>query len=723
MNEDDNKQLKEQNFDIDPISFYRMLNPSDIIGRTAKFKEGGALGAFGDSISNDQKLVLYDTYIKNVNTGANIIKTLGPLTNIPTRGVGYQTITIDPAGQATFLDAAYWTTKTIKPSGEIGAGQLITIANYYQFLVDKNSPPDVDVSINVLRMPLLTDVRKNTDEISLFLNYMPSTMASNMVPYLDVEFQMPQMSNELVKDENGIPIKRFLQRPSILRFLLGSVPPDRGTKQSGPLNLLTDSDAALLATVGVPVSQKQLSPTSPSIQGAYIAGMELFTTPQTLTNMDSLREGEGRLNDVKPFLPPAILSSVSISLSNTGLNSSKWLASIELKIPDKARLAEFSEFIRGPSGVSDVTIWITFGWLAPRNATDEDMYAKFINETMLVRYPFTVKNSSFSFESAGIVSLKIDLVGKAVSSLEYGRIDTYADDKKNILRQLPAILAEIKKLRASYSTKKADAAEAVGKPSDNKLYEIFEAAESADWEPKMGIEELLKTLKNEMTRLETEKPEGPNTEKNKQLISRLYYLYEYDPKTKKSKVLSEIEGSSKDFAKKRFDAFRTKLDDDPFLPHDLTVKNHDDPTKTNKMFSTDLVAALEQVKAAFIPKSPAGPTGKAGSSGGGGGGGGGGGKRATPKKDPYVFGTAHGVAGVDGRDTDAKILDYWNSRVLALTSESNAYQISQGGSIDDEIYKTRKAQDIAQLRASRDREREDLRRARPMEPGTGPLAP
>ena len=711
MNEDDNKQLKEQSFDIDPISFYRMLNPSDIIGRTAKFKDGSSLSAFGDSITNDQKLVLYNTYIKDINTGAKIIATLGPITDIPTRGVGYQTVTMDPAGQATFLDTAYWTTKTIKLSGEIGPGQLITIANYYQFLVDKNSPPNVDVSINVLRMPLLSDVRKNTDEISLFLNYMPTTIASNMVPYLDVEFQMPQMSNELVKDENGIPIKRFLQRPSILRFLLGSVPPDRGTKQSGPLNLLSDADAALLATVGVPVSQKQLSPTSPSIQGAYIAGMELFTTPQTLTNMDSLREGEGRLNDVKPFLPPAILSSVNISLSNTGLNSSKWQASLELKIPDKARLAEFSEFIRGPSGVSDVTIWITFGWLAPRNAMDEDRYAKFINETMLVRYPFTVKNSSFSFESAGIVSLKIDLVGKAVSSLEYGKIDTYADDKKNILRQLPAILAEIKKLRASYSTKKADAAEAVGKPSDNKLYEIFEAAESANWEPNIPIEELLKTLKDEMIRLETEK-EGPNTQKNKDLISRLYYLYEYDPKTKKPKVLSEIEGSAKDFAKKRFDAFRTKLDDDPFLPSDLTVKNHNDPTKSNKMFSTDLVACLEKFEACYTPKSPAGPAGKAASGGGGSGGNG-----HRPRKEPYVF----RQYGVDGRCTPGLIRDYYNTRHRNLQQQQEEYQISSGGSLDDETYRSRAAQDHAQLDREKAKELEDLRQQQPVEQGQGPL--
>ena len=724
-----NKELSAHGFNDNPINFYRILTPQDSLGRVKPAGGGASFAAFGNSVSDDQKLILYEVYIKNVTSGMAIINKLGPLVDIPTRGVGYQTVAIDTTGRATFLDKEYWTTKTIKPSGDAGAGQQITVDAYYQNLADRTNEPGVEVNINVLRMPLLTDARKNTDEISMFLNYMPSTFASNMVPYFDVEFQMPRSTNEIVKDETGATVKMFLQRPSILRFLLGSVPPQR--KQSGTapgvdsvVNLLSDADAALLATTSVPRSKKQLSPDSPRREEVYITGMEMFTTPQTLTNMDSLREGEGRLNDVKPFLPPATLSSANITLNNTGVNTSKWQANLELKIHDKARLVEFSEFIRGPSGIQDVTIWLTFGWLAPRGALgpDLDAYAKFVNETMLVRYPFTVKNSSFSFEAAGIVSLKLDLIGKAVASLEYGKIDTFADDKKNILRQLPGIIAEIKELRKSYNNKKSEAAAAVGRPTDNRLYEIFDAAEAANLEPSIPPSELLTILKDEMVRLESEKPVN---EKAIRLIRRLWQLYEYDPQTKKPKIKSDVEGAAKNFAKSRFDAFRKKLDDDPFLPSNLVIKNTtQEPVTERRIFSVDLVSKMSEIhsSAATDKTTSSGGGSGTGTGGGGRGGYGGGGKRATPKKDPYVFGTAHGVTGVDGRDTDAKILDYWNHRVFALNSESDAYQISQGGSIDDEQYKKRLAQDVAQLRAMRDREREDLRRRLPMEPGTGPLA-
>jgi hypothetical protein len=45
---------------------------------------------------------------------------------------------------------------------------------------------------------------------------------------------------------------------------------------------------------------------------------------------------------------------------------------------DKARISEFAEFIRGPSGYSNLIIRTTYGWSSPKGREDDE-YSKFIN--------------------------------------------------------------------------------------------------------------------------------------------------------------------------------------------------------------------------------------------------------------------------------------------------------------------------------------------------------
>ncbi len=645
-----------EGFADNPINFYRFLTPQDELGRL-RLPSGGSVSR--DDLYNQYKL-LFDTYIKVTMSGRKIIEKLSPYEDISSRGVGYQTVTMDGTGRATFLDREYWITKSVKPSqSDIGPGQEIVADSYYQNICTiKDAQPDVDVTLNVLRMPLLNDARKNTDEISLFLNYMPPLFASRMVPYLDVEFQMPRMSNELVKD-GDLVVTQYLQRPSILRFLLGSIPPAQESTTPGHIgrlvNRLTDVDAAFLATATAPRPQKQLkSPTGGGSRSeeVYITGMEMFTTPQTLTNMDSLTAGPGRLNDVKPFLPPASLSSVSMNIGNLGTNDAKRTSTVELKIHDKARLVEFSEFIRGPSGIADVAIWLTFGWLAPRGSggpggIEQDAYAKFVNETMLVRYPFTVKDSSFSFESSGIATLKLDLVGKAVASLQYGRIDVLGSEPNNIVRDLPRMMQEIKELRTSYTSKQADVNAAFGK--DNKIYEIINAAEAGNLAPSIPPDELLGILKSELARLEQEKPVNQKAIK---LIQRLHQLYEIDPTTKLPKIKTMMEESAKNFAKSRFDSFRRE-GEDPFLPSNIVIKKTktDPASQTSspveqRLFSEDLVRTISSLEPQVVNDKTKPSSGASG---------------GRPK-----YAGPPPVKGINGRNTFAKIEAHWTQAISEL---------------------------------------------------------
>ncbi|MGA0164706.1 MAG: hypothetical protein ACO3LE_10765, partial [Bdellovibrionota bacterium] len=251
-----------------------------------------------------------------------------------------------------------------------------------------------------MRSPLVSLNRRNTNEVTTFLNYIPSYFASQMVPYFDVEFQAPFTDASSRR-------RPVVIRPSLFRFL-------EGTKDLSKLSL-TDADQALLQIVSTPKSNDQKST-------SIFSGMELFTSPQTMIAMDSLKAdalAQVRLNDAQPFLPPASITGASISIMNAGAGSfSHKKGKLTLKVHDKARLAEFAEFFRGPVGYRDIKVWLTYGWLAPRGRGEDDVYAKFINYNMLTKECFNIYNSSFSFEATGEVNVDLELVSAGMSSLD-----------------------------------------------------------------------------------------------------------------------------------------------------------------------------------------------------------------------------------------------------------------------------------------------------------------
>lgn len=640
----------------DLLNFYRFLTPQDEFGKLKLFTKKRVSEK---DITKEQFKVLFDTYIKSTLPGKKIIETLKQYTNIPFRGVGYQTAAIDSTGKATFLDREYWITKSTKPSQSAeGAGQEITAENYYQNIcTTQGEEPGVDVTINVLRMPLLSDIRKSVDDVSLFLNHIPSHFASQMVPYLDVEFQMPRLPNDTIKNSDGKITGAYLNRPSIIRYLLGSLPPlreetetikdangnsvTRGTKVYS--NKLSPVDAAMIATFEVAKNAQKGGKTGPgpvqNTEQAFITGMEMFTSPQTLTNMDELKaKADSRLMDVKPFLPPATLTGASITIINAGsINQPQVNASLEFRVHDKARLVEFSEFVRGQSGAADITFWITFGWLAPKGKNNEDnAYAKFINETMLNRYSFSIKNVGYSFDNTGQATVKLDLNTKAYTSIEQGRIDVQGSPTTSVFRQLPKILNEIKQLRNAISSKSSDAEQAfknsLGVGSDNRIAQSIEALETGNLEPSIDPNELLKILQAEGRRI---KAEQPFNQKAWRLIQLLLNIYQIDPVEKMPVWKVQQRNESRDFAKSKFDSFRRE-GEDPFLPTDAVVKREGQPDQ--RLFGEDLIKAMtnyvEELKPKEEPKPAPVKQGAGGGSGGGGYGGGGGGaaKRAKEKE-------------------------------------------------------------------------------------------
>jgi len=277
----------------------------------------------------------------------------------------------------------------------------------------QNSPKKIAVFMT--RSPYINPSTRGTGAVDFFLNYMPPIVASQIIPYLDVEFEMLTDSG----DSN-------LSTPSTLQFLLGS-------KKTSDLN---QYDTAIEKSSFDSVNNKSFS------------GMEMFLAPQMLSNMDDMGHPVGIRNSlVKPFLPFASIEGLEIQTMNAGAGAFVHKkGTLRLKIHDKARLPEISQFIRGSSGFNEAIVWTTSGWLAPRVSADENPYAAFINDNMLVRECWQPSNAQFSFDAAGQVSLSIELQSKGMKFLQEIKVGENGS-LAGTIRDFNALINEISRLK------------------------------------------------------------------------------------------------------------------------------------------------------------------------------------------------------------------------------------------------------------------------------------
>lgn len=363
----------------------------------------------------------------------------------------------------------------------------------------------------VSRSPYVSPATCGTDYVDRFLNYSPPLSISQLVPYFDVEFQIARA----VPSEGG---KRFLSTPSYMRFLLGSVALDSNTLSEGDKFLASTETLNALPPPATPSSKSKLLPQkqtrSQNNKEISFSGMENFLMPQTLANMGSLGPDNGTLSaryaPVKPFLPLASVEGFDVNVSNAGAGDfAHKKASLKLKIHDKARIGEFSDFIKGSSGFNEAVIWTTYGWIAPDRKDDE--YFSFVNSNMLVRECWQVVNSQFSFDTVGQVSLNLELVSKANKALR--GISISEDNEKLLMyHELIKMMGEIKlklsgenKLSLSVTSEEVlNAASSTGsfskiKELDAAFKNLIKSVQSSSLsaEEKVAFEEGLKSLRGD----------------------------------------------------------------------------------------------------------------------------------------------------------------------------------------------------------------------------------
>lgn len=309
-------------------------------------------------------------------------------------------------------------------------GGVSNLTNFVPTLADDKRKNKCIVSAFVSRDPFITPATKATRDVEVFLNYMPNLAVAQMVPFLDVEFQGPGQFYDPT-DVNGT---RSISTPSYMRFLLGS---RKGFEQNSVDTILYELD--VLETSKIKEGEKA------SFRDITRSGMETYLLPQTLTNMDELSAGSNRLTQVKPFVPFASIEGFDVQVRNAGAGAMVTkTATLKIKLHDKARISEFANFIRGPSGYFDLLIKTVYGWSAPQGREDDE-YCNFINEKMHMEDCWMVKDSQFSFDAGGQVSFTLQLVTKGAKDVEKLMISAGTDN-------LSAQVQQVTKLRQTIAS-------------------------------------------------------------------------------------------------------------------------------------------------------------------------------------------------------------------------------------------------------------------------------
>jgi hypothetical protein len=375
--------------------------------------------------------------------------------------------------------------------------------------------PDRETSpaLSVIQMfpSALSPANRDTGAISLFLNAISTLEISRAVPFVDIVSiaRTPALS----PDTNETGAGRITHM-SLGQFLLGN-------------DIVRGNDAALIGAIDAEVIKDPPPPINEEDEGKIdmlksvgTAGMELFTSPQTLVNadevhfeFDSLDElqrnvmtGETDATTMHPggkraapvidrFRPFLSLVDFKVNVtSSKGMMSYK-SAKLSIVLHDRSRLTEIAPFVK-PDSFGDTHFLIEYGWAHPDNKVhefrplgssttmaqlnsnpDANLIGLFISH-LRCREKYHVVNSSFSFDEVGQVQIEIDLAmlgGEDAYNAKIGHGGEVEEQFKAVKRITTAI-AEIQK-KINNANASSDEAEDV--TGDGNVLNIASSTESA----------------------------------------------------------------------------------------------------------------------------------------------------------------------------------------------------------------------------------------------------
>lgn len=262
----------------------------------------------------------------------------------------------------------------------------------------------------------LSPASRDMGALTLFLNAIPTLELSRAVPFIDVI--LIQEGASVGGGTSEAPGR--LESLSLGQFLLGNA-----RVEGSPHPTLTATDlqvsgeqARLPDFPGSGGENERPSPIS-------TAGMELFTSPQTLVSADEAHFEDSELTGnveeqlrrqapiIDRFRPLMTLKSLSLSVVGAGGIMSYKSGKMSLVLHDRSRLAEVSAFVQ-PARYGSNHILLEYGWSHPDApaqgglVTSDNPVGSFIG-ALRAREKYQVVNSSFTFDDAGQVQIELTL--------------------------------------------------------------------------------------------------------------------------------------------------------------------------------------------------------------------------------------------------------------------------------------------------------------------------
>lgn len=287
---------------------------------------------------------------------------------------------------------------------------------------NRNTSPSLSaILMNSVRV---LPIHKNINAVTIFMNGMPNLELARSVPYLEILFQF---SRPPVDGNNQI------QGPGLIKFLDGAEVASDGTRR-----ILVKANE----TIAV-VNQ--------DIQRVTLAGMEMFTSPQTLVNANEDRQqfalGTNRrsaavLDKFRPFMT---FKSLTIEVvPTTGFMCYK-TAKMDFVLHDRSRIAEIADFIR-PDLYSNTEILLEYGWNHPDSPYAKNPYANLLNG-MRCKEKYGIVNVSMHFDNAGQVNITLSLAMRGASDFRTETISAAETGTGDIIRQVRDLSTQVGELR------------------------------------------------------------------------------------------------------------------------------------------------------------------------------------------------------------------------------------------------------------------------------------
>jgi len=320
-------------------------------------------------------------------------------------------------------------------------------------------PEDEKISIIEMHHPNLNFSNRDTMASSIFLQALPSIEISKAVPFLDLKVIVKNaptttennMSNGATVFSNGISIYKFLNGERIE----------------------PDNAVILDLIAGVPIEFKNPPPVLDGVSGSVppekplpsVAGMEIFTSPQTLVDgtlnyidLDASASnfGPGSTPQDIPlenkvldkFRPLLTMESFSVQVTPaTGMLATK-AASVKIKLHDKTRMSQIQPLLV-PAQLGDVEFLCEWGWSHPESDPEVNPYGALIN-SMRVREKYGLMNSSYTFTPEGQVDIDLKMYTKGAQKATFELVSNDPNNKhpsdvlKELIRSIRTAMRELK---------------------------------------------------------------------------------------------------------------------------------------------------------------------------------------------------------------------------------------------------------------------------------------